>query len=68
MTCFSNQYYVFDARSGEKEHSVSLPAAAPSSFGFEDGGRANKEIRIPKAKIKGVTETRADQKVYIFLM
>jgi len=59
---YSNQFYVFDARSGEKEQSVSLPAAASGGFGYEESGRA-KEIRIPKAKIKGVAETRADQKV-----
>lgn len=63
---YSNQFYVFDARSGEKEQSVSLPAAVSGGYGYDESGRNSKEIRIPKAKIKGVAETRADQKVRVF--
>ena len=71
---YSNQFYIFDSQSGEKVYSMQLAIPPTSVFSrrcgtglatpplYDPEGRL-REIRIPKGRIKGVTEIRADQKV-----
>ncbi len=60
---------------GNQEHSLQLPhmpSSTSSSYrrssspGLYDTESRQREIRIPRAKIKGVTEIRADLKVIFF--
>jgi hypothetical protein len=72
---YSNQFGIYDVLTGDKDNSLQLPTLGNASNMFRRGNSPGllheesnrpKEIKIPRGRMRGVTEVRADQKVNLY--